>query len=224
MNTTDYETLRLSLTAQLTGMALIDERYIPVIKALRFAEEHHVGMRRCGKIRSFYHQLSILGDAISEHKKLKFPFLVYISVLLHDTIEDYPELAERLREEIPEGYEYSLRMSKIRHGVKRDPQEVADEQANCIVCSVTKPLDRIHNQSTMIGVFELDKIEEQINETEKYILPLIKKAKMKFPEQNAIYESMKSDLNMQIMYCRMYVEQGRKAKANEEKIKLWSDT
>lgn len=205
MNTTEHSKLRLSLRAQLTGMALLDDRYEAVLRAFAFAERYHVGTRRCGVIPSFNHQMNILGMAMSQHKNLAEPWNVYMAILTHDTVEDYPQHSRLMEEEVPEAYPFARRMSKIRDGEKVDPDEIMDEQANCIVCSVAKPLDRIHNLSTMLDVFKVEKIEEYIEETESHILPMIKKAKIRFPLQNAIYESMKSLINIQLKMAKQYV-------------------
>lgn len=57
---------------------------------------------------------------------------------------------------------------------------------------VVKVLDRCNNISTMVGSFSKEKLEEYINETEKYVIPLTRILKNMYPEY--------SDLSFVVKY------------------------
>ena len=54
--------------------------------------------------------------------------------------------------------------------------------------SICKIIDRCNNVSTMSGVFKKEKLLEYINETNTFIMPLIRSTKERYPEyQNALF-------------------------------------
>jgi (p)ppGpp synthase/HD superfamily hydrolase len=196
MNSTEHEKLKLTLRSQLAGMALLDPQYHQCIAALNYAEKVHTGLRKDGK-NEFYHQISILGFALSLHALIKFPAKVYVAIILHDAVEDYPQLDTELRKLFPNEYEYIVRLSKIRNGIKLAESEYFSEIAGCPVSSIAKGIDRIHNLSSMIVPFSLAKQESYIKEVDDFFLPMLKQAKRNFPEQSPIYEVIKSMLTVQ---------------------------
>ncbi len=212
MNTTPYEKLKTTLKNKLMGLAMVDPRYYTCIKALEFAEKIHDGYRKDGVTKEFYHQLSMLGFAMANHNALTKPYRVYTCIILHDTYEDFdkfkvkhPNLIEDLYYEFPEDIEFIVRISKIRYkkegesyikyGVNYD--EYFGEMSGCEVTSFSKGVDRFHNLSTMIGVFSKKKMEKYIYEVDIYFLPMLKKARKRFPEQDQAYQLIKSVLNVQ---------------------------
>jgi hypothetical protein len=66
------------------------------------------------------------------------------------------------------------------------------------VASIVKPADRIDNQGSMVGVFTIEKQKSYIVETQEFILPALKEAKRRFPEQELAYENLKGMLSSQI--------------------------
>jgi hypothetical protein len=73
---------------------------------------------------------------------------------------------------------------------------------DCPVATVVKGSDRINNQSTMVGVFTPKKQMEYVRECEEHILPMLKSARRKFPDQEPAYENMKLVLTTQIAMVR----------------------
>jgi len=59
-----------------------------------------------------------------------------------------------------------------------------------------KIVDRIHNLSTMAGVFSLEKEAKYINDVHVYFYPMIKQARRLHPTQEAVYELLKSTLSL----------------------------
>lgn len=218
MNTTEFDKLKLTIRAQLLGMAQLDESYLMCVRALDYASEIHTGFRKDGVTPEFYHQLSLVGFALTQIRNMRHVALTQIrnmphaatiigTLLLHDTYEDNQHLEDEIRQKFAELIEYVIRSSKIRRGVKLKTQEYIDEVALCIVCSIVKLIDRLHNLSTMLGVFTEEKLREYVEETEKYYFPMLKKAKRLFPEQNALYELMKSVLHLQLNAIKFHIAQ-----------------
>lgn len=205
MNTTEYSKLKLVLEQRLLGMADVSPRYFVVIEALRYAEKIHSGTRKDGVTPEFYHQLSILGRAMSMHPLLIDPASVYVAILLHDAPEDYKEIIHDLIVKFPEDSHNALALSKYRfkhrYGTTFDTeakvyQDYMDELAQSPVLSVVKLLDRLHNLSTMPGVFNKDKMLRYIKEVDEYFMLMLKQAKRLHPKQSNAYELIKSDLNL----------------------------
>jgi (p)ppGpp synthase/HD superfamily hydrolase len=227
MNTTEFDKLKLTIRAQLLGMAQIDESYLTCVRALDYASEIHTGFRKDGVTPEFYHQLSLVGFALTQIRNMRFaptqaqaPNMTHAAtiigtLLLHDTYEDNQHLEDEIRQKFAELIEYVIRSSKIRRGVKLNTQEYIDEVALCIICSIVKLIDRLHNLSTMLGVFSEAKLREYVEETEKYYFPMLKKAKRLFPEQNALYELMKSVLHLQLNAIKFHIAQLDAAKKAE---------
>ncbi|MGD1527149.1 HD domain-containing protein [Vibrio owensii] len=197
MNTTDYDKLKTSLKNQLRGMALIDSRYELPLKALSYAETVHTGFRKCGKIPTFYHQLSLLGWLMSIHKLLERPWMVYTAAILHDVAEDHPEEIEKMRKLFgDEVVNHSKTLSKNQDG-NQIPYEIYFEQiSQCPVCSIVKLADRIHNLSTMQIPFSLEKQQAYIADVTNWFMPMLRKARAMHLQQVSAYEVAKSTLNL----------------------------
>lgn len=195
MNTTNFKDLKLTLRSQLIGMATIDPKYWICVEAFNYAEKVHDGERKGGG-PEFYHMLSILAALMDKHDSLIDPHLVYAAALLHDTYEDYPEKENELREKFPTIFQYIVRLSKIRNGIKIPYKQYFSEMAACHVCSVVKPEDRVHNLSSMVEVFSLEKQQSYISEVDEYFLSMLKQARTNFPRQFKAYHALKNELNL----------------------------
>lgn len=213
MNTTDYEKLKLTIRSQLVGMALIDTRYLICVRALDYAATIHTGLRKDGKTPEFYHQLSLVGYALTQVRNMKKPWLIIATLILHDTYEDNQHLEEELREQFPKVFEYVVRCSKIRRGEKVDMVLYTTELSECAICSVVKLIDRLHNISTMLGVFSEKKLVEYVDETVTHYLPMLKTAKRKFQKQHELYELLKSNLNLLLSPIQFSIELMKKKEA-----------
>lgn len=215
MNTTEHKKLRNVLFNRFMGMAKVNSAYHIVVKAFLFAEQLHQGVRKDGVTPEFYHQLSILGRSLCFHDLLTNPVDVYVAILLHDSPEDYPHVIGRIKTEFPNHAAFSLSLSKYdfihkEHQppevIKKSMSDYMQELSESPVLSVAKLLDRLHNLSTMLGVFSPEKIMQYIQEVEEYFLPMLKQAKARFPEQEAVYEIIKSDLNMFLRTVKFFVQ------------------
>lgn len=207
MNTTDFAKLRSTIRTNLTDMAKEDPQYKRVLKLMELAAQFHNGMRKDGVTPEFYHQLSILGVAMTQHLNLSSPAMVYQAILAHDMIEDFPESKAVLAEQFPEVVAYSVTLSKYREGVEISKNQYFHEISHCPVASVAKLIDRLHNLSTMAGVFTNEKMLSYAKEVDDYFLPMAKTARKLFPEQKAFYELAKSMLVDQVRMVNYFVPQ-----------------
>lgn len=211
MKKTEYTKLRTKILGIIEGLTLSDERYFNVRRAIMYAERVHNNERKDGT-PEFSHQLEMLAIALSLHNSLINPYSVYMAIIVHDTIEDYPETQPELQEMFPDAVQFSHRLAKF---VDQEPGFVDDDDikkyfcyfsrlAECEVCSVVKLIDRIHNLSTAVGVFSNEKLVEYCDEVEKYFLDMMHKAKNNF-NQREVYEVLKFMLMTEVDTIRKFM-------------------
>lgn len=165
----------------------LDETY----RALQYIRERHAGQfRKLGifsKEKVLYinhpllmachaHALGIRDDAL------------LASILLHDVVED----TGVTKEELPFSDEvktivglvsFSVPAGKSKEESKEEYyKKISENGKACVV----KIIDRCNNVSTMAGSFSKEKLEEYINETEKYVLPLTTVLKNQYPEYSEL--------------------------------------
>lgn len=186
---------------------LLGRGWYNAAEAMTFAEGHHNGLRKDGVTPEFSHQVSIalLTWTLTPH--LLFPEESITVALLHDVCEDYgvsvSEIDGLFGGRVAES---TWAMTKVFRGVKRAAEEVKAAQEKDAIASIIKPLDRIHNQSTAVGVFSATKINEYVDETENWILPMVKVARRTFPSQDGAYQNAKTILKIQNTTLRAVAE------------------
>lgn len=195
MPKTDYNKLRTKVLGIIEGLTLADPDYNKLRKLLIFCEQIHSGSRKDGT-KEFSHQLEMVAFALTYHMQLESPLQVYLAILIHDVIEDYPEIRTALEREFPEELRYSDILSKYKdasggYGL------YFEQLSNDPVCSIAKLIDRVHNLSTAPGVFKKEKLLEYCNETETYYFDLIRQCKENFSNRN-VYENLKFILTTQV--------------------------
>jgi (p)ppGpp synthase/HD superfamily hydrolase len=196
MNNTEFKKLRSSLRYWLLGKSENNADFHKVIIALQLAEKYHTGKRKGGE-PTMIHQLTIMGLARTLLPWFIDPVAVLIVCLLHDLYEDHPETADEIARLFPEYFDMIVRISKYRDGKLIPYKQYFDEIAACPVCSIVKMIDRIHNVSTMVGVFTYEKQTEYIEEVNLWFLPMVKSARFTFSAQEGAYENLKSFLLVQ---------------------------
>lgn len=167
-------------------------------EAFSYAEGFHNGLRKDGVTPEFSHQVSIGLYLTTLTPHLLYPEETITVGLLHDVCEDYDvefsEITSIFGQQVSEA---NHAMTKEHKGIKRDAHEVKAAQESCPIASVVKGADRIHNQSTMAGVFGPEKITAYITETETFILPMLKVARRSFPSQDGAYQNERVVLRTQ---------------------------
>lgn len=198
---TDFTKLRTKVLGIVEGLSLMDRNYYKLRRLISFAEKYHCNERKDGS-PEFSHQLEMLALALTFHESLSKPLDVYMAIIAHDLIEDYPEVALELQELFPETVQYSNRLAKVSdHPGLRTYNKYFRELSECEVCSVVKLIDRVHNLSTAPGVFTDTKIHQYCNEVDLYFFEMIKNAKEQFA-QRSVYETLKFMLNTQVHTIR----------------------
>jgi (p)ppGpp synthase/HD superfamily hydrolase len=186
---------------------LLGRGWYQAAEAMEFAEEKHPGLRKDGVTPSYNHQVQIGLYVWTLTPHLLFPEATLTTVFLHDTCEDTDTTIEEIESRFGgQVAAATWAMTKAYQDVKRAPEEVKRGQENDPIASVVKGADRIHNQSTMAGVFTAAKIGEYLTETSDYILPMLKTARRKYPSQDGAYQNERVVLRTQAATLRHFAE------------------
>jgi hypothetical protein len=102
----------------------------------------------------------------------------------------------------PEVTDVVERMTKEFRGIKMDPNVYFERLALSGLAALLKGVDRIHNLSTMVGVFSFAKQIEYLAETERHHLPMLRLARKRFPEYRAAFENVKHMLLSHVTLIR----------------------
>ena len=98
-----------------------------------------------------------------------------------------------------------MTISKEYKGKKLSTEEYYANLAKTPHGSIAKGGDRIHNQGSMAHVFTTTKQMSYVDETENFVLPMLKIARRKFFDQEAAYENIKFVLKSQNTFVRAYI-------------------
>lgn len=187
----------------------IGRGYSNAVMALEFAAGYHRGTRKDNVTPEFSHPVMVACLVRTLASGLLYPEETIAAALLHDVREDYDVSDTEIRELFGGRVADAVdAMTKEYRGVKRDPQMVFDAIAADPCASIVKPMDRISNQSTMVGVFNQAKITEYIGETRRYFFPMLKTARRGYPAQEAQYENTKLILETQVQTLAVLIGQG----------------
>jgi (p)ppGpp synthase/HD superfamily hydrolase len=193
-----FEKKLLTLRQQLIGA-----RYFNALSALEFAKTYHTGMRKDGVTPEFQHQIEIAMFALT------LPDLMYredvvATIMLHDVREDYGVSEHEIVELFGPG-DFASRvcravenMTKEYRGKKKDEVALFEAMSQDPIASIAKGCDRIHNISSMLGVFTVEKQKNYVQEVHNLFLPMLKKARRLFPRQVNAYELLKFVLHTQM--------------------------
>ena len=190
--------LAISLRYYLLGC-----KYFQALKAMEFAAKFHTGMRKDGKTPEFSHQMLIVQYLRTLHSGLLEPEDTFSSGFLHDTPEDHDVGFDEIENKFGAKIAKSVRLLTKKYRGTVIPEQYYYEQiAEDSIASIVKGGDRNHNISTMVGTFTREKQLSYIEETEKFVLPMLKTARRNFPEQESVYENEKLLLKSQIVLIR----------------------
>jgi (p)ppGpp synthase/HD superfamily hydrolase len=171
---------------------LLGRGYVRAADAMGYAEAFHSGTRKDGVTPEFAHQIAIVSYLRSMVDALRYPEETLMVGFLHDLREDYDvsdaEVLGRYGDSVANAVDA---MTKVFGGVSRDPVAVFEAIGEDPMASVAKLADRINNQQSMLGVFTPEKMRSYLEETEEYFLPMLKRAKLAFCDQEPVYENLK---------------------------------
>jgi len=201
----EYQKQKISLKYWLLG-----KEYYQAVLAMEFASKYHTGLRMDGVTPEFHHQVSI-AHYLRTLPALRHKEAVLSAAFLHDTVEDYDvsltDIESRFGVEVREAVEL---LSKIVQEYKKGPDDYFQRMAMCPIASIVKGGDRVHNSQTMHDAFSLDKQQSYIDETINYIMPMLKKARKNFPDQEMAYENIKHVLRSQIKLVELSIAAEKK--------------
>ncbi|MCB9988152.1 MAG: hypothetical protein H6868_02325 [Rhodospirillales bacterium] len=200
-------------------------KFSAAIEAFRLSIEHHhytidsdegfqLQRRRDGW-PAFLHQVcqaAFTLDLLNRNLPVLEPDALLSTNFCHDLIEDTAITKKTIQERINRKTAHRARlMAKKENGVKLYSDENICDYYDLIendpVTSLAKGLDRMQNMSTMIGGMKPDKMIAYINETETYILPMLKRAAKLFPEQKETYEALGQTIEAQICRTNQFLYQ-----------------
>ena len=190
----DHQKREISLRYWLQGRG-----YFIALEAMDFAKGFHTGLRKDGVTPEFDHQISIAHFVRSLEPSLMLPEETFATIFLHDVREDFDvsegDINTRFGSKVSHAVDC---MTKTFRGVKRPAGEVFQRIGADPIASVAKGADRGHNHRSMVGVFSLEKQREYLAETEEHFLPMLKRARRAFPQQEPVYENIKHALTGEI--------------------------
>lgn len=190
----DYSKLKIQVRSWMQGRG-----YDNALRAMDFAAKFHTGTRKDNQTPEFQHQLSQAQFIINLAPLLMHPEETLATVFLHDVQEDYGVESQVITDKFGKDVaRHTWNMTKEFNGVAKKKQDYFDELAKDPVASVAKGLDRIHNLSSMIGVFRIDHQKKYAQEVRDYFLPMLKEAQGRFPQQQGVYETLKYILKEQL--------------------------
>lgn len=144
--------------------------YFKALEALEFARNIHIGVRKDGVTPEFDHRLSI-----GQYVRTLFPGLTYpedtmATVFLHDVREDYDVEAEVIESKFGLVVSQAVEaMTKEFRKVKKDPAWTFRDISENEIASIAKGAGRVHNFSSMVGVFSIPKQKEYIKEGKEFL-------------------------------------------------------
>lgn len=182
---------------------LLGKEYHLALQAMEYAAGFHTGFRKDGCTPEFDHQLSIAHYIRTIIDELMQPEHALAAVFLHDVCEDYDVGFEEIEAHFgPEVKQAVFLLTKKHRGVDIDLGTYYTDMVNNGIASIVKGADRIHNIQTMTEVFDQEKQIKYLEETENLVLPMLKKARRKFPSQEPAYENAKLVLTSQLRLIR----------------------
>ena len=164
----------------LKGMAM-GLGWTDTVRALAIARRDHEGQMRKNGEPYFIHPLTVASHAVALGLKED---KIVATALLHDWKEDCKGDVRLL----PCSQEVKNAVTKLsfekKSGISKQDQLVMhyDAMREDKIACIVKLLDRCHNVSTMAGVFTSSKLQEYIEETNQFILPLLRYTKDTWPE------------------------------------------
>ena len=187
-----YDKLKIRLEGFLAG-----RKYYKALTAMQYAKPFHGGKRKDNITPEFQHQLEIA--LFITNLTIDEPENTIALSFLHDSCED----ADLDIDEVGNKFGIEIKtplwlVTKKYKGTKKSTEEYYDSISRDKVASILKGVDRINNVNSMVGVFSIEKQKEYIIETEKFVLPMIKKAQDLFPSQDGAYETIKYVLKSQM--------------------------
>ncbi len=155
------------------------------LKALAFARKQHESQLRKSGEPYIIHPLTMACNALGLGIRNDE---VVATILLHDVCEDCNDGIRELP--VSDRIRHSVELMTF-HVMDGETKETAKNRYYNLIlqdraATITKLIDRCHNVSSMAGTFSREKLKAYIDETRQYVLPLLRKAKISYPEDSDI--------------------------------------
>jgi len=150
------------------------------LRALSFARAKHEGQKRKSGEPYITHPLTMACNALSMGIR---DDAVIATILLHDVCEDCGVAIAELPVNAEVKRSVELMTFTVMDGETKDMAKVRyyNMMLESRPATLCKLIDRCHNVSSMAGTFSKEKLIAYTEETRRFVLPLLKKAKVAYP-------------------------------------------
>jgi (p)ppGpp synthase/HD superfamily hydrolase len=194
----EFEKSRIALREWARGKEWFD-----VVRAMHEGEILHSGKRKDGYTPEFAHQIWIANHLRTLRLNDEDRRVVIIAAFFHDSSEDKnvpnSEIVLKYGQNVGDIVD---RMTKTFRGVDVPTATYFSRLAEQGLAILLKGVDRLHNLSTMHGVFDRHKQENYIAESLEWHLPMIRLGRNRFPEYEDAYQNVKQSLMSRISLIR----------------------
>lgn len=186
---------------------LIGRGFFRALDALEVGLRHHIGTRKDGVTPEFQHQLEQASyfRTIEPLVSREMAETIYTVIFLHDTVEDpggvdqkpltHEFVMTRFGADVARAVEL---MTNHRNGEKKSSESYYRDLTQDCVAAICKGLDRMHNVGSMVGVFSVEKQRSYLQETEQYILPMLRTGRKLYPPQEPVFHNLRSFIGHQM--------------------------
>jgi (p)ppGpp synthase/HD superfamily hydrolase len=189
----DYDKARTALRYWMLGRG-----WHTAHKAMEMGLAYHTGTRKNGN-PEFSHQI-FQAQYARTLPDLIYPQETLAVIFLHDIVEDHTVTVSNIYDEfeglIGNGVDLMTDVDSV--GNDRPPEVYYPAMVTSPISSIAKGIDRMHNFQGMLEVFDVAKQQRYIQETRDHILPMMKAARKKYPQQEPAYQNIKHVLLTQI--------------------------
>ena len=214
-----YAKLKSSMRYWLLAKLESDPAMLPAYQAFErliakeFTSEGVLRLRKDGITPEVMHQLRLAHHVKSLWRYFLHPIPALITAFEHDSMEDDKVLFTNMKklyggrtagaiQRMSKKFYIGIEPVNTELRVQVGLPELFEAMANCPISSVLKLIDRIDNIRYMLGVFSPKKQREYIHEVFIWFLPMAKKARLTFPQQEPLYELLKRHL---VNMCDIYL-------------------
>ncbi len=168
-------------------------RFLESERALGFAREKHAGQTRINGQPYIVHPLFMACYAVALRGVTDDMVAI---ILLHDVVEDcgVPLSALPVNENIKRGVKFMTISPFDGEDKIATKRRYFNELIECKEALLCKGLDRFMNLSTMEGVMEEAAIKKNIIETHELLMPVLKRAKDRYPELSDALHIIRTNL------------------------------
>lgn len=178
---------------------LVGKGFTKALRAFNYAERFHSGTRKDGVTPEFAHQIWIANYARTLRIDDSILEDLFSVIFIHDVMEDFDvgfsEITEIFGERVSKSGQL---MTKKHRGTQKPFDLYIDEISLDLIASIAKGIDRLHNITTMVGVFSVDKQKQYIDEVENHFYPMLKKARKNFPCHESVFINIQTNLESRI--------------------------